>query len=120
MKSIIQEIADWQLPGREEHEGTVKQAGVDIGKMKGKHRKEVIMDIWRIFSDLKLPVRLLQLCHGAVNVCLQHHAALVCLPLRLPEQNHLLLKMSGVPLLCLTPTMSTAEVIYWAPVSVHS
>lgn len=57
------------------------------------------------FSHLKLLVHLLQLCHGVPNVCLQCHAALIRLPLRLPEQIHLLLQTPGVTLLRLTPTM---------------
>lgn len=43
------------------------------------------------FSHLKLLVHLLQLCHGVPNFCLQCHAALIRLPLWLPEQIHLLL-----------------------------
>lgn len=65
-----------------------------------------------IALDLKFPLHLLQLHHGPVEVCLQRHAALICIPLRIPEQSHLLLQIPGVLLLYLTPTMLTAEVIY--------
>lgn len=47
---------------------------------KRKKEKDVMTGIRTTFSDLKFPVHLLQLCHGAPKVCLQRHAALICLP----------------------------------------
>lgn len=72
---------------------------------------DVMLVLCSTFSDLKLLVHLLQLCHGVAKVCLQRHAALLCLPLRVPEHRNLLLQTPGVMLLCLTPTMSKRRII---------
>lgn len=70
-----------------------------------KETKTAVTGICSALSHLKTLVHLLQLFHGALNVCLQRHAALISLPLRLPEQIHLLLQTPGVSLLRLTPMM---------------
>lgn len=56
-----------------------------------KETKKVMTGICSAFSYLKILVHLLQLFHGVLNISLQRHAALICPPLRLPEQIHLLL-----------------------------
>ena len=73
--------------------------------MEGKKKKSK-KDV-STFSDLKLPVHLLQIRHGVTEVCLQGGAALVCLPLGLPEHSHLLLQTQGGNLLRLTPRIPT-------------
>lgn len=73
-----------------------------VTKHKEGEKKDAMTGICSAFIDLKLLVHLLQLCHGVPEVRLQVHAALICVPLRLPEQNHLLLQTLGVLLLHLT------------------
>lgn len=78
----------------------------DLGRqIYWKETRKVMTGICSAFSYLKILVHLLQLFHGVLNICLQRHAALICLPLRLPEQIHLLLQTPGVSLLRFTPAM---------------
>lgn len=99
MSTIRQQ--DWQADRKRKAQWS-RQTECWMDTKHKEEKKDAMTGICCAFIDLKLLVHLLQLCHGVPEVRLQLHAALICVPLRLPEQNHLLLQTLGVLLLRLT------------------